>query len=310
MTAILGWSSLKGIAALCLGAALCVSLGGSPGSTGATSTKRRAEGPASATAPRTSAKKTTAAAAKLPVNPFLTRAMRVYLRGRDGDITAALYNFTDKTTYLYRPGIAEQTASIIKVDILATLIWEEQGSADPLGGQDQEVAEGMIEDSDDDDATELWNEAGGSQPVSNFDELVGMIDTAPNTMGYWGETTTTAADQIELLKHIVLPNSLLDNASRVYELGLMENVVGSQRWGVSTGPPASATVALKNGWVPIVADDWQVNSVGYINGFGRRYLIAVLTNGNLNESYGIDTIDGISRILWSELAPSKEPSRD
>lgn len=192
--------------------------------------------------------------------------------------------------------------SIIKVEILATLLWEEQRSAHPLDDDDQEQAEGMIEDSDD-DATYLWNEVGGSQAVGRFDKLVGMTDTTLNTEGYWGETTTTAIDQIKLLEKIAVPNTLLDNSSRAYELRLMENIAGFERWGVSSGPPASATVALKNGWVPIVTDDWQINSIGYIDGAGRRYLLAMLTNSNLSEAYGIGTTEGISGIIWSELAP-------
>jgi hypothetical protein len=32
-------------------------------------------------------------------------------------------------------------------------------------------------------------------------------------------------------------------------------------------------------------------------------LIAVMTNGNPTEGYGIRTISGISQIIWRELAP-------
>ncbi len=84
----------------------------------------------------------------------------------------------------------------------------------------------------------------------------------------------------------------------------MENVVSWERWGVSAGPPAGVTVALKNGWVPIVEGNWQINSIGYISGQGRDYLVAVLTNENPTEGYGVATINGMSRIIWSELASS------
>ncbi len=84
----------------------------------------------------------------------------------------------------------------------------------------------------------------------------------------------------------------------------MENVIPYDRWGICAGPPAGVTVALKNGWVPIVVDDWQINSIGYVNGQGRAYIVAVLTNGNLTEDYGISTIGGISRLVWSRLAPA------
>jgi len=165
----------------------------------------------------------------------------------------------------------------------------------------------MIEESDNDDATDLWDEVGGSQAVARFDAFAGLTDTTPNAAGYWGETTTRALDQVRLLEHLVLPNSLLDDAARGYELGLMENVVPYERWGVSAGVPAGVTVALKNGWVPIVDGNWQINSIGYVDGQGRAHIIAVLTNENLTEGYGIATIEGISRIVWSRLAPPVKP---
>lgn len=69
------------------------------------------------------------------------------------------------------------------------------------------------------------------------------------------------------------------------------------------GPPG-VTVALKDGWVPIVAGDWQTSSIGYVAGHGRAYLVAVLTDANPTEGYGITTIDGISRVVWTRLAPT------
>ena len=94
--------------------------------------------------------------------------------------------------------------------------------------------------------------------------------------------------------------SLLDDA---YALSLLKNVTADQRWGVSGGVPAGVTVALKNGWLPLDAagTDWQINSVGWVSGHGRDYLIAVLTTGNPSEQYGIDTINGLSALVWNSL---------
>jgi hypothetical protein len=120
----------------------------------------------------------------------------------------------------------------------------------------------------------------------------------------WGLTTTTSSDQLVLLRELVQPSSLLTDAERGYAVSLMENVTPSQRWGISGGVPARATVALKNGWLPLDSkeDDWQVNSVGWISGSGRDYLIAVLTTGNPTEQYGIDTIDQLAAIVWKDMS--------
>jgi hypothetical protein len=65
------------------------------------------------------------------------------------------------------------------------------------------------------------------------------------------------------------------------------------------------TIALKNGWAPLNAGGWEINSIGYVDGGGRRYLIAVLTHEDPSESYGSDTVEGISEIIWNELAPGE-----
>ena len=116
----------------------------------------------------------------------------------------------------------------------------------------------------------------------------------------WGLTTTTPTDQIALLRELVGPSTLLTDAQRDNVLQLMENVTPSQRWGVTGGVPRPATVALKNGWLPLngARTDWQINSIGWVSGSGRDYLMAVLTTGNPTEQYGIDTINQLSAIVW------------
>jgi hypothetical protein len=81
----------------------------------------------------------------------------------------------------------------------------------------------------------------------------------------------------------------------------MEHVTSWQRWGVSAGVPSGTTVALKNGWSPYTWNNWRINSIGYINGHGHNYVIAVMTFNNRSEQYGIDTVEGISRILWHTI---------
>jgi beta-lactamase class A len=230
-------------------------------------------------------------------NPFVNAALRGYLRHRGGNITAAVYDVRSGRTYLYRPGVREHTASIVKVDILATLLHQTQFHGG-LDGQELGIAQGMIEASDNDDATDLWNQEGGAPAVHAFDARAGMTQTTPNVA--WGLTTTTPRDQLKLLRLVMLPNRLLDVASRVYEYELMRHIIAFDRWGVSADLGSDAIVALKNGWLPYDGS-WQINSIGSIVGSGRRYLIAVMTDGNPTESYGIATTQRISRAVWQSF---------
>jgi beta-lactamase class A len=240
------------------------------------------------------------------VDPFENAALRRYIDSRSGDITAAVENLRTGRTYMWNPQERAQTGSIIKADILETLLHQAMVSHTPLDQETADVAQGMIEESDNDDATELWDQVGGASAISAYNGLVGMTQTDPNTEGYWGETTTSAADQVKLLQQLVDKHGLLDSAAQRYQLELMKNVVAGQNWGVSGGIPAGVGVALKNGWLPLTsATDWEINSIGRIKGDGRWYLIAVLTAHDPSEEYGIDTIEGVSSQVWSTLAPAR-----
>ena len=158
----------------------------------------------------------------------------------------------------------------------------------------------MIEESLDSAADTLWTRLGPGA-VGAFEREAGMTSTVPATDGVWGATTTTALDRLAMIRALVQPNTLLTDASRAYVLGLMEHVTPSQDWGATGGVPPGVTVALKNGFA--IIDGWQINTTGWVNGAGRDYLIAVLTNGNSSEQYGIDTVNGVSAFVWNALGP-------
>jgi beta-lactamase class A len=239
-----------------------------------------------------------------PADLFAVPALSSYLASCTDDITAAVYDDVTGQTWLYRPGVAEDMASIIKVDIMATLLEQGQVAHRTLTADEEELSQGMIEESNNDDATDLWNDEGGASAVSSFDAQAGLTETTPNTAGYWGLSTTTASNQVQLLRQIAYPNSLLTDESRDYELGLMTHVDPSQSWGISSGVDPSATVAIKNGWLPLDSGGWQINSIGYVDGDGRDYVVAVLSNGNDTEAAGITTIEGLAALIWKELAPA------
>jgi hypothetical protein len=237
-------------------------------------------------------------------DPFTQTGLRSWLAKRPGDITAALRDLHTGRTMVYRPGHAEHTASIVKVDILATLLHERQAQG-PLDGETKEIAAGMIENSDADDATDLWNDEGGASAVQDFDDAVGLHDTTASV--HWGLMTTTPSDQLTLLHTALFANPLLTPSSRAYIAGLMRHISSFDSWGVTAGPDAAhAQVAFKNGWLPYDGS-WQVNSIGDVRGSGRHYLIAVMTDGSATEGEGIGTIEHISRAVWADLALHRRP---
>jgi hypothetical protein len=251
-----------------------------------------------------------ATASGRPRNPFGTSA-DAYLSGRAGTVLAAVYDIRTGQTWQLGHGRAQDEASVVKLDVLETLLAERGRGGTGLSASDRSLTQQMIEDSDNDAATSLWYDVGGATGIRSYNTAAGLTGTAPSSCvvcaGFswpgWGLTTTTPTDQIALLRQLAAPSKVLTSAERDYALSLMENVTPSQRWGVSGGVPDQVTVALKNGWLPLEGtdEDWQINSVGWVHGEGRNYLMAVLTTGNPSEQYGIDTIDRLATMAWQRL---------
>jgi hypothetical protein len=241
----------------------------------------------------------------------LSGTAAAYVAGRSGSVLAAVYDVSTGQSWRLGDGPAQPAASVVKLDILETLLAKQAGTT--LSAGDQSLSQSMIEDSDNDAATSLWDEAGGAAGIGAYNDSAGLSGTTPSACvtcaGFawpgWGLTTTVPQDQLALLKQLIAPGQrpLLSDAQRSYVLSLLENVAPEQRWGVSGGVPAGVTVALKNGWLPLndANTDWQINSVGWVSGDGRGYLVAVFTTGNPTEQYGIDTINALSSRIWTAM---------
>jgi Beta-lactamase enzyme family len=242
------------------------------------------------------------------LDPLTGRATS-FLATREGTVLAAVYDLDTRQTWTVGQGPPQAEASVVKVDILEALLV--QRGPNGLTRREAALARLMIERSDNNAATDLWRAVGGARGVRSFNAAAGLARTSPSACvvcaGFpwpgWGLTTTTPADQISLLRQLAGPGPLLSDADRRYVLGLMEDVIPSQRWGITAGVSPQATVALKDGWLPLDAarKDWQVNSIGWVSGGGRDYLIAVFSTGNPTPRYGVTTIARLSSIVWEDL---------
>ena len=197
------------------------------------------------------------------------------------------------------------SASVIKVTILSALLLKKGGPGQLTAAQ-HNLARLMITESDDDAATDLWNEVGIAA-IQRFLSRAGMTSTVLNDA--WGLTQLTAHDELTLLQLLTARGNVLSNASRHYVLYLMAHVIPSQRWGVPAGAPSGVTVHVKNGWLPypdtaLDSDDWHINSIGAFTSKNSAYEIVILTepHGSQTESYGITTIQDAATVINKELA--------
>jgi hypothetical protein len=221
------------------------------------------------------------------------------LRGRSGDPGVTVYDAVTGVSCYTNAAQHMDSASIVKTIILATLLRWHQETGKPLSSWEKDEATLMITQSDNDAATALWDEVGLTR-LQDFLDAAKMNETQLGQDGYWGLTQVTAHDEMLLLELLARPSSVLTNSSRSYELGLMSQVISSQRWGTPDGAPSGVTVHVKNGWLGD-ASGWHVNSLGVFTGKDKNYMMAVLTTGDPTEQYGIDTIEGVARLVHRDL---------
>ncbi|MFC4331580.1 serine hydrolase [Streptomyces andamanensis] len=222
------------------------------------------------------------------------------MAGRKGSIAVGVRDRSTDTTCTFRESSAYDSASVVKVTVLATLLWDAKKTNRQLTDREASLAQAMITQSDNDSTSSLWKQLGISK-VRGFLSAAGMTQTEPGEDGYWGLTQITARDEQKLLALVTAKNSVLSDNSRAYMLKLMGQVVPSQRWGTPAGAPATVAVHVKNGWLERATHGWRVHSVGTFNGPGHDYTVTVLTQDNSTMDYGVATIQNIARAVHKDL---------
>ncbi|MFJ8790772.1 serine hydrolase [Streptomyces sp. NPDC102462] len=206
---------------------------------------------------------------------------------------------------VYGADTAYDTASIIKVDILAALLLKAQDAGRGLTAQERTHAEAMIERSDNAAANALWRSIGRAPGLEAANKRLGLTSTQGGPGARWGLTRTTASDQIRLLRAVFEPASSasggaegLTAPSRGYLRTLMSRVVDEQSWGVSAA--ARSAAELKNGWLQRTTTGlWDVNSIGRVAVGGHHYLVAVLSDGSTSMKAGVSLVERAARTALS-----------
>jgi hypothetical protein len=201
--------------------------------------------------------------------------------------------------------IPYDTASIVKVDILAGLLLQAQDAGRGLTQQERTRAEAMIEHSDNDAANVLWRRIGLAPGLEAVNKRLGLSSTIGGAGGRWGLTRTTVSDQIRLLRAVFADGgttsesrSALTQSSRDYIRTLMTRIAAGQSWGVSAA--ADSGWALKNGWLQRSTTGlWDINSVGEVTSGTHHYLVAVLSDGNVSMTGGIAAVERAARVAVS-----------
>jgi beta-lactamase class A len=211
----------------------------------------------------------------------------------------------DKTTgerYSYRGSEKYDTASIVKVQVLACMLLKAQDGNRDLSANQLSLAKRMIRLSDNNATTALFNQLGKSTAVSRCNKRLGLKETVVSNS--WGLTRTTVNDQVKLLSELVDTAGPLDSGSRKLAFTLMNTVDKAQDWGVPAVAKSGETTTVKNGWDTRSKDGglWAVNTIGrVINEDDVDVSVAVLSHNNQSMNGGISLVQKVAKMTRQYL---------
>ncbi|WP_375023182.1 serine hydrolase [Actinomadura sp. GTD37] len=250
-----------------------------------------------------------AAVAERNTRPFepaaLRQAVRAYLGTRPGKAGVMATDLRTGLSFGENEKGRFVTASIMKVDILSSLVLQRQRDRRALTAEQRRLAEPMIRESDNNAADALYSAAGGDGGVKKANKSFALKNTTPFA-GSWGSSLTTPADQVRLLTNLASDKSPIKAPGRRYVLGLMGSVLDEQAWGVSAAARPGEKVALKNGWTPVrhQGHGWAVNSIGRITGRDHDFLVAVCSGDSPTMEAGVSTVEHVAEMVVSTMRDS------
>ena len=199
---------------------------------------------------------------------------------RDGaNISVVLLDRTTKRTVSNGNDAPIATASVAKLFIADDLLYEASINRIPLSVDDRTALDAMLQVSDDDAAEHFWDRGGGDAIVMRVAARYGLLSTGPGSDGRWWNTITTTTDLVHYYDVLLdgsggLPSDqaaiIIGNLSLVPPEGLDGY---PQRFGIPDGLFAER-VAVKQGWMCCIGDDWFHLSTGVI-GADRRYVMVI-----------------------------------
>ena len=185
------------------------------------------------------------------------------------------------------------TASLVKVHLVALMLWRAERAGVELTAAQRSDAEQMLVRSENDPANRAYAALGG--PVGIEDGLKQAFGSARIQVGEqfrWGHSMTRPRAVVALLADVL-------DADQKRTYGLMQNamsrVVPEQRWGVSALADKGSRVRVKVGWVEDPGG-WIVNSSGRVLVDDEPVLISVMTDRNATLDHGIATIEKVARL--------------
>ncbi len=223
--------------------------------------------------------------ATFPSPAAIDRAI-AWLKGRSG-VTAVAVVDTSGALRGWHQNEQFVTASVIK----AMLLVEYLRTHTTVSSWAVSTLTPMIEESDNTAAEAVYGVVGDAGLYS-LAKAAGM--SRFSIAGVLFGAQLTAADQARFFYR--LP-SLVPKAHRAFALYLLSHIVSYQSWGIpATARPLGWQVWFKGGWRGTSIGQ-LVHQVARLSKGPRTFSMAVFTNGDPSQGYGIQTIAGVAARL-------------
>lgn len=192
-------------------------------------------------------------------------------------------------------GLAEDrvyfSASATKSMLLVAELRRLRREGLPLDPSTRATLGAMITLSDNDAADVIYARVGDAG-LTEVAKQAGMPDFSAQ-VGHWSNAQITAADMARFMAQL---DELLDLPGGDAGGQMLASVDQSQSWGIPAVAPEGSRVQFKGGWRPSELGE-LVHQAARVEVRGRRYGIAVLTDGQPSMEHGTETIELIAREL-------------
>jgi hypothetical protein len=220
-----------------------------------------------------------------------------YLGSRGGHTALAVVT-TEGREYGIRLHDRFITGSLVKAMLLVAYLRRldamGQHSVDPTSNS---ILYPMINVSDNNAATRCWSVVGNAGLYS-VAHAAGMtdfsVDTSASWGSEWGAALLSAADQARFFFEM---DSLIPKEFVGYARNLLSTISSADTWGIPTvARPLGYQVFFKAGWRPS-PDIFLVHQAARLEGHGRTFAMAVMTDGDNGMGDGISKIEGTTGAL-------------
>ena len=226
-----------------------------------------------------------------------------FARARPPIVGAAVYVPSRDIVYVENADEQVPTASIVKVIVMLAVLDEARQDHRPATEDELALLWPMITESDNDATSELWERVGRGQAIASYLRTIGVDGITPDGGTSWGVTFASARGMALVLGKLA-SGALLDASSSALAMRLLQSVIPAQRWGITAGTDPGDVVGVKNGWYP-GTEGWRVNSVGIVTPpRSAPYAIAIVTDSRPTWNEGIETIEGIAKLVNAAIRAS------